>query len=311
MLSDGIWVLFLAGSSGPDSRGSMPFQGPGFSNIRPSSFGEGQQFANSSSSAFDQQSVQVPPANLHGFLESADKVKAIQRFLAPGIGGGAAFPGLFGSGVVGPDGKTGSDQLCQFGIDNKNTPPVTSLFPNFDNIRLGSGQLRFPANDRFFFRPQLDNLQMNDRLLRNDDDEDDVPTTGRHIRRSDLFPSMKQRGRHQQGNHHRWSDRRRDRRNHSVRDFHDDDDRESHDGYRRSGSKDGYDGGLCRSDQAAAKDSHSQKLSQAFSDTVSEDIHSKTDKEAANPPDQDTKETAANSGRLDSLPNVGDEKSSS
>lgn len=299
----------------------MPFQGPGFSNIRPNSFIENQPFANSSSSAFDQHSVQVPSANLHGFLENADKANAnIQRFLVPGIGGGAAFPGLFGSGAVGPDGgKAVSDPLCQFGIDNKNAA-VPSLFPNFDNIRLASGQLHFQANDRFFLKPpQLDNLQMNDRLLRNDD-EDDAPTTGRHIRRSDLFPSMRQRGRHQQGNHHhqRWNDRRRDRRNHSAKDFHEG--RESHDGYRRSSSKgDGHEAMPSRSDQAAKDSNSSQKLSQVSSGTISDVINSKTDKEAAAaaaanpaPNNQDTKEPASNSSDcLDSLPNVGDEKSKS
>lgn len=173
-------------------------------------------------------------------MKNAEKIQfAGQQFLPSSICSGIQIQGLVGKSV---DGKASTEPVGLFGLDSKRTA-IPSLFSNVGNINLVPGQQAYAANDSFFLKPQLDNLQQDEtRRWINDgnDEEEDGRIAQRHIRRSDLFPSLKQRGRHQHRNSHRWHDKRHDRRDYATREFKD----HSRDHSRRSGSRGNRTGNL-------------------------------------------------------------------
>lgn len=118
------------------------------------------------------------------------------------------------------DGKASTEPAGLFGLDNKRTT-IPSLFSNFDNVNFVPGEQAYAANHQFFLKPQLDNLQHDEtrRWINDGDDEEDGQKAPRHIRRSDLFPLLKQRGRHQRRSSHRWHDRQQDHRDYATREF--------------------------------------------------------------------------------------------
>lgn len=209
-----IYILFIGPPSSEFPRG--------FSGNQPFMKSDGHSFANRTGSGdFDQNLVASQKLKC-GILENAEKMQlgSQQQCLPTSICGGIGFPGLLGLRSNSVDGKTLNESVGLLGIDGKMNA-IPSIFSSMDGINLVPGQQAFAAKDQFFLKPQIETLQqIESRGWRgDDDDDDDGRTAGRHIRRSDLFPSLRQRGRHQHSGH-RWRNDHRDRGGRNRDNFH-------------------------------------------------------------------------------------------
>lgn len=186
----------------------------GFSSNQPFAKSDGHSFANRIGSGDFDHNLAANQKLKCGVLENTEKMQMgnQQQCLPTSICGGIGFQGLLGLRNNSVDGKPlNNEPVGLLGIDNKMNA-IPSIFSSMDSINLVPGQQAFIAKDQFFLKPQIENLQqIESRGWHDDNDDDDGRMAGRHIRRSDLFPSLRQRGRHQHSSH-RWHDRRHDHR---------------------------------------------------------------------------------------------------